>query len=163
MECAKQFQITVVDVPPVLFVWDPASIVPDNGTAAFTPDNASGNTVNASASAPGGPPSTANASNIGFFTWNSNAPQNANLHLEVSNTGTTNPGWFWAADIFVQAPFSQLIAENEGTQGYSAIMDIPFVLPDTGGANWVIEWRASVATFGVTAGSLTILEILTLV
>lgn len=145
MECAKQFQITVDAVPPVLFVWPAANLV---GVSTFTPELLDGNTAVAFSNG-NTIDGFASSDNTGLFTWNSNAVLPVNMHVETVSTGV-NPDPTITASITVSvvAPVTSLLLINAGVDfGYNAIADFPFNLPDTGGANWVIRWVHQIMVF----------------
>lgn len=126
-----------------LFSWGAATIDPGDGSASFSPEDTTGNTGIATAEiadpAPG--PNPASANNTGSITWNSNSVVPANLHIEVVSTGTDpDPIIVWNMDLVVVAPSSNLVTEDHNSVGLNATVDIPFNLPDTGGADWTINW-----------------------
>lgn len=167
MGCAKQFSITVVDAPAILFSWPPPTLSPDTGTADFTPDSADGNEAFSSATHPGGGFGLASATNDGVANWNSTAIVPANMHVVFSSTGTPpDPTLNWNVSVFVSAPaFSSLLFEGDFSSGLNGVVDFPFNLPNTGGANWTITWNqgCTVISNPNNAGSMVVTATLTLV
>lgn len=163
MQCSRAFTVEVTEIV-VLFDWASPTLDPDGGTAAFAPDSTTGNEAEGSWSFPAasGP---CTFDNTGSITWNSTASVLANMHIEVSSTGTPpDPTMTWGLSISVVAPFSLLLSENNGTLGFNSVTDVPFNLPDTGGADWTIQWNmVSAGTSNPNnAGSLTLIGEFTL-
>lgn len=145
MECAKSFQITVDAVPPVLFDWPAATLA---GVATFTPELLTGNTAIAFADGNtidglGG------SENTGSFIWNSNAVLPVSMNVVTASTGANpDPTIIASITVSVVAPASTLLLVQAGVEiGYNATADFPFNLPNTGGANWTIQWFHSVVVF----------------
>lgn len=126
-----------------LFTWDSVVVVQGDGTASFSPPQSStGNTAVAAANvdvpSPGSAAATFNAT--GSMTWNSDAEVPANLHI-ISTGAEFGTGLAaWAIEIRVVAPLTILLGANSAGVGLNVTTDLPFDLPDTGGADWVIEW-----------------------
>lgn len=143
MECSRQLSITVDEA--VLFDWPAATL---SGVATFTPELLEGNTAVAFAN--GNTIDGLGASdNTGSFIWNSNTVLPVNMHIETVSTGVNpDPTITASVSVFVVAPFaSLLLVQAGGGIGYNAIADFPFNLPDTGGANWTIQWAHQVVVF----------------
>lgn len=145
MQCAKQFSITVEDVPPVLFDW-PAALL--GGVATFTPENLPGNT--AVAFADGNTiDGLGSSENTGSFVWNSTAVLPVNMHVVTASTGANpDPTIIANISVAVVAPASSLLLAQAGVDfGFNGTADFPFNLPNTGGANWTIQWFHQVIVF----------------
>lgn len=166
MECSKAFTIEVTDVTAI-FSWGAGTVIPGAGTASFTPTSADGNTAVADTSIPPAGLGAATALNTGSMIWSSNAVVPANMNVTVATTGA-NPDPTLLADITVNvvAPASNLLTVVAGADiGYNNTLDFPFNLPNTGGADWTIEWFMDSFSDSNPAngGSITITGIFTLV
>lgn len=145
MTCSKQFSITVEESVAVLFDW-PAALL--SGVATFTPELLEGNTAVAFANGNtidglGG------SENTGSFIWNSNAVLPVNMHVVTASTGANpDPTIIASITVSVVAPSLSLLLVQAGVEiGYNSTADFPFNLPDTGGANWTIQWFHQVIVF----------------
>lgn len=139
--CEEEFTIEVN--PSDEFVWDAATISEiDGGIASFSPDLAYGNVATSQASQPGGINGILGAAqNFGRLLWRSDVEVPCNMHLEISSVGTNpDPTLLWAVSITVVDPASTLVNETDQTLGLNGIFDVPFNLPNTGGAVWEILW-----------------------
>ncbi len=138
------------------FTWGDATINQIPGfpstTATFTPELSSNNTAVATTiDTVGG---SAFAENIATATWNSTSEAPANMHivsdLDAGLDGTVT----WEVVVEVTAPgASILVSENQGTLGPSGTFDVPFTLPNTGGADWTLQWTQSAAASSVSSGA----------
>lgn len=163
MQCLKEFTIRVNNV---LFSWGVALLNPGAaGSATFSPDNADGNSAAAAANTLGGVDSCS-SDNTGSIVWNSNDIVPANMHIVTASTGANpDPDLTASISVFVVAPFSSLLLVQAGAEiGYNAAADFPFNLPDTGGADWTINWAQSavVSSNPANPGSMSITGALTL-
>ena len=166
MICSKTFALTVNEVTAI-FTWGAGTVLPGPGTASFTPTSADGNTAVADTSVPPAGVGASTALNTGSMIWNSNAVVPANMNITVATVGV-NPDPTLIADITVNvvAPASNLLTVVAGTDiGYNNTMDFPFNLPDTGGADWTIEWFQDSFSLSnpTNGGSIIITGIFTLV
>lgn len=164
MQCLKEFTIRVNNV---LFSWGVALLNPGAaGSATFSPDNADGNTAVAVADTLGLLDSCS-SDNTGSIIWNSTEVVPANMHIITASTGANpDPSINASISVFVVAPFSSLVLVNAGAEiGFNAAADFPFDLPNTGGADWTINWAqsATVASNPNNPGSMSITGIFTLV
>ncbi len=143
------------------FAWGDATInqIPGSPstTATFTPELDSGNiAVATTIDTVGG---SAFAENIATATWNSTSEAPANMHivsdLDAGLDGTVT----WEVVVEVTAPgASILVSENQGTLGPSGTFDVPFTLPNTGGADWTLQWTQSAFAGSVSSGANAICE-----
>lgn len=151
-----------MDAPAALFLWQvPTESVTGVGTAVFTPNSATGNSVVASTTDDnGGVGEVSLASNTGEANINTTAVVPCNMHIKVTYTGPgvgVDFGSGWFMQIFNQtlggAPF--ILEEGNGLAGnLNNEYDVGFNLPNTGGVNNVIEWIAN-STCGDGIGSPT--------
>lgn len=144
----------------VLFDWDvPSETVTGVGTAVFTPNNTTGNSVVASTTDDnGGVGDSSAASNFGTVTINTTAVVPCNMHIKVTYTGPgvgVDMGSGWFCQILNQTMGGPALIFEEGNGVIGNLnneYDVPFDLPNTGGVNNIMEWGAS-STSGDGVGS----------
>lgn len=162
MICEKAFSITTV----AAFAWDAAVVVPGTGAASFTPDSATGTTAVAITDTLG-TATTCISQNIGTMIWNSNVAVPCNMHVIIASNGPSlDPTLVGALFINVVAPVTALLSVQAGVDiNWNDTQDFPFNLPDTGGADWTIEWshNAVTASNPTNPGNLTLTGVFTFV
>jgi len=89
------------------------------------------------------------------------------MNVTTASVGV-NPDPTLTASITVRvvAPFTVLLNVIAGFNiGYNATADFPFNLPDTGGADWTIEWEQTVTALQnpTNPGSMSMTGIFTVV
>jgi hypothetical protein len=164
MICQKEFTLAVTEMQ---FAW-PAATLDDGitGLATFTPQNANGNTAVADADTLG-TVTTCNSDNEGVMIWNSNDPVPVNMNVTVQSVGSgtmPDPNLFSILHVYVLAPLTTLLLVQVGIDiGWNNTADFPFMLPDTGGADWELHWfhRTLVESNPANPGSVRLTGILT--
>lgn len=140
--CEEDF---VLIINPVFF-WEEVLLTPAIGTATFTPaQDAYGNTIAAEVSHPGGDGGASGSANIfatGKIIWRSTEETEANVHVEAVTTGTPpDPTLSWGVSMTVIDPAGpSLLFESSGPNPLDGIFDFPVTLPNTGGADWTIDF-----------------------
>ncbi len=143
---------------PLLFEWQ-STVIQGDGTASFTPlDFETGDEAHGTAELPDPPPGTAAASfnATGTLIWNSDVVVPASMH--IISVGAEGGGTIadWQILLNVVAPATILLDASKTSLGLNSVTDVPFNLPDTGGADWTLEWLVIglVDTAGFDPGSL---------
>lgn len=146
----------------ILFTWDNVQVTNGDGVASFTPaELASGNEAHGTAVIVDPAPGTAACFWIaeGSITWNSDDDVPANIHIDSSGVVIGDVSVLWVINIQVTSPAPVgLVSTDSGTLGLNSVTDIPFDLPDTGGADWTIQWSfvGSVEAGPTNGGSLDV-------